>query len=142
MWKASAGGGSRQAWMSTPCRKLKNTFSVAFFYALHDQQWRISAIAFIDSRPFLLSTEFMDNNIPSTRIGRSWDALCRREDIMSLIRHFDRLQTLRDQLEAKLDLDDAGFSRMGYRARCDLRERITEISQEISALERSPYFQS
>lgn len=61
---------------------------------------------------------------------------------MSLIRHFDRLQTLRDQLEAKLDLDDAGFSRMSYRARCDLRERITEISQEISALERSPYFQS
>lgn len=61
---------------------------------------------------------------------------------MSLLRHFDRLQTLRDQLEAKLDLDDAGLSGMGYRARRDLRERISEISSEISALERSRFFQS
>ncbi len=61
---------------------------------------------------------------------------------MSLLRHFDRLQTMRDQLEAKLDLDDAGFSRMGYRARRDLYERISEISRQISALERSSYFQS
>lgn len=61
---------------------------------------------------------------------------------MSLLRHFDRLQTLRDQLEAKLDLDDAGLSGMGYRARRDLRERISEISDEISALERSRFFQS
>jgi len=62
--------------------------------------------------------------------------------MMSLLRHFDRLQTLRDQLEAKLDLDDAGLSGMGYRARRDLRERISEISDEISALERSRFFQS
>ena len=61
---------------------------------------------------------------------------------MSLLGHFDRLQTMRDQLEAKLDLDDAGFSGMNYRARRDLRQRISEISQEISALERSGYFQS
>lgn len=61
---------------------------------------------------------------------------------MSLRKHFDRLQTMRDQLEAKLDLDDAGFSGMGYRARRDLRARISEISQEISALERSRSFQS
>lgn len=60
---------------------------------------------------------------------------------MSLLRHFDRLQTMRDQLEEKLDLDDAGFSRMGYRARRDLRERISEISQEISELELSRCFQ-
>lgn len=60
---------------------------------------------------------------------------------MSLLRHFDRLQTMRDQLETKLDLDDAGFSRMGYRARQDLRERISEISEQISALERSSSFQ-
>ncbi len=61
---------------------------------------------------------------------------------MSLRKHFDRLQNMRDQLEAKLDLDDAGFSGMGYRARRDLRARIAEISQEISALERSRSFQS
>ncbi|WP_455269625.1 hypothetical protein [Rhizobium herbae] len=61
---------------------------------------------------------------------------------MSLLGHFDRLQALRDQLEAKLDLDDAGFSGMGYRARRDLRQRISEISQEISALQRSRYFES
>ncbi|MDW5318413.1 hypothetical protein [Rhizobium sp. PL01] len=62
--------------------------------------------------------------------------------MMSLLRHFDRLQAMRDKLETKLDLDDAGFSGMGYRARCDLRERISEISQEISELERARYFQS
>lgn len=61
---------------------------------------------------------------------------------MSLLRHFDRLQAMRDQLEAKLDRDDAGFSGMGYQARRDLRERISEISQEIFALERSRYFES
>ena len=60
---------------------------------------------------------------------------------MSLLRHFDRLQTMRDQLETQLDLDDAGFSRMGYRARQTLRERISEISEQISALERSSSFQ-
>ncbi|URK86707.1 hypothetical protein LP421_20950 [Rhizobium sp. RCAM05350] len=49
---------------------------------------------------------------------------------------------MRDQLEAKLDRDDAGFSGMGYQARRDLRERISEISQEIFALERSRYFES
>ena len=31
---------------------------------------------------------------------------------------------------------------MGYRERRDLRERISEISDEISALERSRSFQS
>lgn len=63
---------------------------------------------------------------------------------MSLLRHFDRLQTMRDQLEAKLDLDDAGFSGgMDYRARRDLREHISEISEEIFALEqRSHNFQN
>ncbi len=56
---------------------------------------------------------------------------------MSWIRHFDRLQTMKDQLEAKLDLDDAGLSAgMGYRARRDLRDRISEISEEIFALEQ------
>ena len=35
------------------------------------------------------------------------------EDMMSLLRHFDRLQTMRDQLEAKLDLADADFSGSG-----------------------------
>jgi len=65
---------------------------------------------------------------------------------MSFQRHFERLQTMRDQLEAKLDLDDAGIlggSGMDYRARRDLRERISEISKEIFALEqRSRSFQS
>ncbi len=65
---------------------------------------------------------------------------------MSLLSHFDRLQTMRDQLEAKLDLDEAGFSesgRMDYRTRRDLRDRITEISEEIFALEqRSRGFQN
>lgn len=61
---------------------------------------------------------------------------------MSLLRHFDRLQAMRDQLEAKLDLDDAGFSGLSHRARRDLRERISEISQEISELEQSRGFQS
>ncbi|OBZ94979.1 hypothetical protein ADU59_14405 [Pararhizobium polonicum] len=59
--------------------------------------------------------------------------------MMSLLRHFDRLQTMRDQLEAKLDLDDAGIlggGGMGYRARRALRDRISEISEEIFALEQ------
>ncbi|WP_244490132.1 hypothetical protein [Rhizobium sp. Root483D2] len=62
--------------------------------------------------------------------------------MMSLLRHFDRLQNMRDQLEAKLDLNDAGLCGMGYRERRDLRARISEISDEISALERSRSFQS
>ncbi|WP_426127477.1 hypothetical protein [Pararhizobium sp. PWRC1-1] len=44
-------------------------------------------------------------------------------------------------MEAKLDLDDAGFSGSGgmdYRARRDLRDRISEISEEIFALEQRP----
>lgn len=73
-------------------------------------------------------------------------SLCRYEDMMSLLRHFDRLQTMSDQLETKLDLDEAGFSGSGgvdYRTRRDLRERISEISEEIFALEqRSRHFQN
>lgn len=63
-----------------------------------------------------------------------WD-----EDTMSLLSHFDRLQTMRDQMEERLDLDEAGISgsgRMDYRRRRDLRDRIAEISEEIFALEQ------
>ena len=80
----------------------------------------------------------MDNNTRSA--NDTWIAEFLRhgsEDMMSWIRHFDRLQTMKDQLEAKLDLDDAGLSvGMGYRARRDLRDRISEISEEIFALEQ------
>ncbi|MBW9063109.1 hypothetical protein JNB71_07250 [Rhizobium herbae] len=56
---------------------------------------------------------------------------------MSLLSHFDRLQTMRNQLEERLDLDEAGISgRMDYRRRRDLRDRIAEISEEIFALEQ------
>ena len=61
------------------------------------------------------------------------------EDTMSLLSHFDRLQTMRDQMEERLDLDEAGISgsgRMDYRRRRDLRDRIAEISEEILALEQ------
>ena len=51
---------------------------------------------------------------------------------MSLLRHFDRLQNMRDQLEAKLDLNDAGLCGMGYRERRDLRARISGATIEIS----------
>ena len=65
---------------------------------------------------------------------------------MSLLRHFHRLSNMRDQLENKLDLDDAGLSGsigLDYRARRDLRDRISEITNEMCMLERRPdWFQS
>lgn len=64
---------------------------------------------------------------------------------MSIIRHFDRLCTLRDQLEAKLELHEARYC-LGSETDLedgtgwDLRERITEVTEEISALEHRPRY--
>jgi hypothetical protein len=128
--------------VSCQAGRLTLTFPDAFFPLLHDRQPRISATAVTDSLRFLLSIRFIDNNASSALTDCSRDFALRCEDMMSLLRHFDRLQNMRDQLEAKLDLNDAGLCGMGYRERRDLRERISEISDEISALERSRSFQS
>ena len=61
---------------------------------------------------------------------------------MSLLRQFERLQTRMDQLEAKLDLRDAGYADLDHLDSRELRERIADISGELGALgRRSKYVQ-
>jgi hypothetical protein len=61
---------------------------------------------------------------------------------MSIMRHFDRLCTLRDQLESRLELHEArycfGSEDIDDGTGSELRERITQMTDEISALLHSP----
>ncbi|MDM9622183.1 MULTISPECIES: hypothetical protein [unclassified Rhizobium] len=63
---------------------------------------------------------------------------------MSIVRQFDRLCAIRDQLEARLDLHEARFCLGGEDiddgTERDLRERILEVREEISALEHRPRY--
>ncbi len=63
---------------------------------------------------------------------------------MSVIRYFDRLRTMRDQLEARLELHEAryclGSEDIDDGTGRELRDRIVEISEEISSLEHKPRY--
>lgn len=57
---------------------------------------------------------------------------------MSLIRHFDRLDTLRDKLEERLLLQETrhcfGDEDIDDGTIAELRDRISELTTELSAL--------
>jgi hypothetical protein len=63
---------------------------------------------------------------------------------MSVTRHFDRLCTIRDQLEARLELHEArycfGSEDIDDGTGTDLRERIMQMTEEISALLHTPRY--
>jgi hypothetical protein len=63
---------------------------------------------------------------------------------MSVTRHFDRLCTIRDQLDARLELHEArycfGSEDIDDGTGTDLRERIMQMTEEISALLHMPRY--
>ncbi|RVL77021.1 hypothetical protein [Sinorhizobium meliloti] len=64
---------------------------------------------------------------------------------MSILRQYERLNAIRDALQGRLELYEArdcfGFDDFDDGTASELRDRIAELSDEISSLERrrSPY---
>jgi uncharacterized protein YdcH (DUF465 family) len=63
---------------------------------------------------------------------------------MSIMRHFDRLCAIRDQLEDRLELHEArdcfGSDDIEDGTRLDLRQRIAQMADEISSLMHNPRY--